>query len=296
METRWKILIYNGPGTKATDVVRRSVEDTILKEPRFGGGAGCGIKQFEIGFVSWQDFQTQQWAHNVKLLILPGGRDLPYVEKITADSIKSIRSFITSGGSLLGICAGAYFSCSCVEFEKNTPLEVCGTRKLKLFCGTGRGCVYPNFEYNSTGGSRMAPLNFFKSVKPTPDVNKLAPAATKHATEEIQITPNATLIPPDHIQLAPNTRAYYNGGGEFIPYGDFNDFEPLAWYKDFPDKLAIVSRHMESGKMILSFVHPEMCARYLDRKKYTTEQWEIMVQCEQEQTILFQRLLSFLLS
>lgn len=262
MTVRNKILIYNGPGTENTEVVRKSVEAATTNI--FTGVTN--LERFEIDFMSWETFHTLDWDRNVKLLILPGGKDLPYVEKITDDSIASIQTFIKGGGSFLGLCAGAYFSCSYVEFEKGTSMEVCGSRKLKLFEGIGRGSVYPGFVYESTSGSRMAPLILSESIPSTTSSN----------------TPSVI-------------SAYYDGGGEFIPYKHFTDFETLACYKDYPNKLAIVSRYIASGKVVLSFVHPEMNVRYLDRNNYTVEQWDAMVKGDKQQTALFGHLLSFLL-
>ena len=94
----------------------------------------------------------------MKLLIIPGGRDLPYVEHINQDCCDLIKKFISNGGSYLGICAGAYFSSSHVIFDPNGPLQVVGPRSLGLFPGHAVGPAYPGFVYNSTCGSRMVTL------------------------------------------------------------------------------------------------------------------------------------------
>lgn len=51
--------------------------------------------------------------------------------------------FVHSGGSYLGLCAGAYFGCSRVVFEPGTPLEVVGDRELAFFPGIARGAAFP---------------------------------------------------------------------------------------------------------------------------------------------------------
>jgi biotin--protein ligase len=46
----------------------------------------------------------------------------------------------------LGLCAGAYYACSRVEFEAgdaNAALRVEGPRELAFFPGAGRGAVVP---------------------------------------------------------------------------------------------------------------------------------------------------------
>lgn len=112
------------------------------------------------------------------MLVIPGGADLPYVNDLSGDGTARIRKYVESGGKIqhslktkanrltviigryLGICAGGYFGASEVQFEKGTPLEVCGPRDLKFFPGVARGCVYPGFEYKSLRGSRGKILFF----------------------------------------------------------------------------------------------------------------------------------------
>ena len=94
----------------------------------------------------------------MKLLIIPGGRDLPYVEHISQECCDLIKKFISNGGSYLGICAGAYFSSTHVIFDPNGPLQVVGPRSLGLFPGRTVGPAFPGFVYNSTCGSRMTTL------------------------------------------------------------------------------------------------------------------------------------------
>lgn len=51
--------------------------------------------------------------------------------------------YVQSGGSYLGLCAGAYYASSQVEFEPGSTLEVVGDRELDFFPGTARGAAYP---------------------------------------------------------------------------------------------------------------------------------------------------------
>ena len=51
--------------------------------------------------------------------------------------------YVKSGGSYLGLCAGAYYGCARVVFEPGTPLEVVGGRELQFFPGTARGAAFP---------------------------------------------------------------------------------------------------------------------------------------------------------
>ena len=60
--------------------------------------------------------------------------DLPYIDRLSGAGSAKIKEFIRRGGSYLGICAGAYYGCSLVEFAQGDPLlEVCGARELALY-------------------------------------------------------------------------------------------------------------------------------------------------------------------
>ena len=56
------------------------------------------------------------------------------------------QEFVENGGSYLGICAGAYFACDYIEFDKNGPLEVVGPRDLKFYPGKCERFPYVAFS------------------------------------------------------------------------------------------------------------------------------------------------------
>ena len=79
---------------------------------------------------------------------MPGGADLPYCTHLNGHGNSLIRGFVESGGSYLGLCAGAYYGCGHVEFELGNPsMEVQGPRELRFFPGTAKGSVYKGFDY-----------------------------------------------------------------------------------------------------------------------------------------------------
>ena len=97
------------------------------------------------------------------LLVMPRGRDLPYVDRLSGAGNAKIKEFIRRGG-YLGICAGAYYSCSLVEFAQGDPLlEVCGARELALYPGTVRAPTFPGFDYQSCAGARAAPVSLSRA-------------------------------------------------------------------------------------------------------------------------------------
>ena len=237
---------------------------------------------------------------SVKLLIIPGGRDLPYVQHLNEECASLIKEFISNGGSYLGICAGAYFSSNHVVFDPNGPLRVVGPRSLALFPGRTVGPAYPGFVYNSTSGCRMVPLEFVGSLRKTMTVDERGEDSA--------------------------CAAFFDGGGYFNVSDNRNsvDCEVLAYYKDSDSqktnistveyhtdceipgynkdtwphcrskvdaspanyqlldchdkkKPAIVRRTYGKGKVLLSMVHPEMSCKFLEERDYTTRQWSSMV-------------------
>lgn len=154
----------------------------------------------------------------VSILIMPGGRDKPYHAYLKGTPNQKIRKFVEEGGTYFGICAGAYYGCSRVEFDKGFPLEVCEDRELCFFKGSAIGPAYGKgtFEYGSEKGSRLAKLGMNEK----------------------------------------EFYAYYNGGPYFD--GDFTNIKVLARYLDLPgEPAAIIECAVGKGKAILSGVHLE---------------------------------------
>lgn len=134
------VLIYNGNGTSPT-----SVKQTYLTLKAILGHA------YDIIKVDATTLQNEPWQDHCSLLVIPGGRDLPYCEDLRGANIKR---YVHGGGRYLGFCAGAYFASRDIEFEKGTPLEVVGARELGFYPGTSRGTMFPGFVYNSEKGAR----------------------------------------------------------------------------------------------------------------------------------------------
>lgn len=108
--------------------------------------------------VQAKDLSQPNWEPECSLLIIPGGRDIFYTKSLTSSIITRIRNYINSGGSYLGICAGAYFGSSFVNFERGRPCAVIGSRELALFPGTAHGSAIRPFSYE------------FKKSNPTANV------------------------------------------------------------------------------------------------------------------------------
>ncbi|KAJ3098247.1 biotin holocarboxylase synthetase [Phlyctochytrium planicorne] len=135
------VLIYNGSGTS-----KGSVESTIkaLRESL--------SSSYDVMAVDANVLIKEPWQDSTSLLVMPGGRDLPYVEKLSPQETLKIRTWVQNGGRYLGICAGAYFACERVEFEVGRGgYEVKGSRDLSLVPGVAKGSCTPGFRYNDEG-------------------------------------------------------------------------------------------------------------------------------------------------
>ena len=155
---------------------------------------------------------------NLSWLIMPGGRDRPYHQALKGEPNRLLKQFVLDGGTYLGICAGAYYGCKSVEFEKGFPLEICEERELQFFSGKAVGPAYGKgiFSYGSETGARIAPL----------------------------LTPYGMFY------------SYFNGGCFFE--GDVSSCHVLATYADLPKHPpAILEIPLGKGRAILSGVHIE---------------------------------------
>lgn len=154
----------------------------------------------------------------LSLFVMPGGRDRLYHKALMGKPNALLRQFVEEGGTYLGICAGGYYGCKSVEFDRGFPLEVCEERELNFFPGKGIGPAFGKgtFAYDSEKGARITPIE----------------------------TANGILY------------TYYNGGCFFE--GDFSHVQILARYLDLPGKPpAIIECPIKKGKAILSGVHFE---------------------------------------
>ncbi len=210
------VLVYAGPGVSQT-----SLTYTIH-----------GLRYFlrscyAVQTITASALACQPWASTCALLVIPGGRDEPYVEDL-ASSVREIRKYVENGGSYLGLCAGAYFCSSRVEWEVGTRMGVSGNRPLRFFPGICEGCVFKGFEYDSEAGARAIQLK---------------------VTEELD---------SDEKTLR---YIYFNGGGHFVGADKMlsQGIVPLLRYtaEDAMNLVAAVWCSVERGVALLCSVHIE---------------------------------------
>lgn len=231
-ENMQNILIYSGPG-----VGSQSLKNTVamLKQ--------IVADKYRISTVGPDTLIGQEWLKNTALLVIPGGADRPYLEKLQGMGNTNIRNYVANGGKFLGICAGSYYSADRIEFAKgDKALEVIGERELKFFPGLVSGPTYAGFDHrdlNLLAGTRAAKL-YWQLDQPFP------------ANKELII--------------------FYNGGGSFIDAEKYPNVKILARYSpeiagDLEYPAAIVECSIGQGRVILSSPHFEWEPESLDETK-----------------------------
>ncbi|KAJ3324299.1 biotin holocarboxylase synthetase [Boothiomyces sp. JEL0866] len=136
------VLIYDGPGV------------TSLQQPLIKVLKKLLCNSYDVIPVDPATFINAPFEDTTSLIVMPGGRDLLFLESLGNKGINKIRNYVRNGGKYLGICGGAYFACNKVEFEVGRPLyEVVGERSLQLCPAVAKGCVVKGFEYNTEKGS-----------------------------------------------------------------------------------------------------------------------------------------------
>ncbi|MBS0629408.1 MAG: hypothetical protein JSS30_04185 [Verrucomicrobia bacterium] len=174
----------------------------------------------EIQLVDSSHLRSRNWQTSTSLVIIPGGRDIPYHQALQGLGNQNLKEFVQSGGKYFGICAGAYYGSGTIEFERGGPLEVLATRELKFFPGIARGPAYGpgKFSYQNEQGAQIARL----------------------------------------ISRGKPTAAYFNGGCSFVDAENFEGITVLARYADIEGEPAgIIHCAVGAGEAILCGVHPE---------------------------------------
>ncbi len=114
------------------------------------------LKKYKLKILSAEDIKSSKWISDASLLVMPGGADLPYTRKLNGLGNTIISRYISAGGKYLGICAGAYYGCSSIEFGVGTKLEIIGDRELKFFDGKAIGPVFGKYSYKDNSGATPA--------------------------------------------------------------------------------------------------------------------------------------------
>ncbi|GBF97976.1 hypothetical protein Rsub_10650 [Raphidocelis subcapitata] len=142
------VAVYRGEGAGW-----RSVQSTVSSLSRLLPPA-----RFEVGTLCARELLAGGWQARTALLVMPGGADLPYCKHLNGAGNALVRDFVAGGGSYLGLCAGAYYAASRVEFEAGGAMGVVGRRELRFFPGAARGAVVAGFDYQTERGAAAVRL------------------------------------------------------------------------------------------------------------------------------------------
>ncbi|GAA5805580.1 biotin-protein ligase [Helicostylum pulchrum] len=217
------VLVYNDLGASPN-----SVKHTINTLKTILGHV------YDIMEIDQKVLQQEPWEVGCAMLVMPGGRDMPYCQALNGEPNTRIQRYVNNGGRYLGLCAGAYYASTEIEFEKGRAvMEIIQPRELGFYPGISRGTVYPGFVYNSESGAKSVSV-------------KLEPGLI-----------DARL--PSEIKM------YYNGGGYFVHPEKYDNVTVLCRYKDPSEQCtdepegpaAVVHCKVGNGHALLIGTHPE---------------------------------------
>ncbi|KAF9105887.1 biotin holocarboxylase synthetase [Mortierella sp. GBA35] len=237
------ILVYSGDG-----ISRMSLIHTVNSLRSLVG------QHYDVMKIDAKGLLTEPWEESTSLLVIPGGRDLPFTRDLNGPTNERIRNYVQSGGRFFGICAGAYYGSDRISFELGRSLEVKGPRELKFFAGECRGAVYPGFVYESESGANAVGIQL---------------------NQEVFALQTGEQQQKDDGLGFDETKVYFNGGGYFVDAEKYPGTTVLAWYKKEPEqiepdspslKAAMVACQVGKGLAVLTGVHPEYNATHLDAR------------------------------
>lgn len=184
------------------------------------------LPTYAIKKLSAEELMQGAWTKHAALFVMPGGADLPYVAKLNGTGNKVIKDYVQNGGAYLGLCAGSYYAATDVEFDKDGPLKVVGSRELGFFKGKAVGPVLATYDYKSRSGSRAAKLT-------------------------------------THFSTLKEATVFYNGGGYFEDAAQDPNVDVIATYAE-KGEAAIIFTSYGAGNVVLSGVHFEYDPNLLD--------------------------------
>ncbi|KAJ1977444.1 biotin holocarboxylase synthetase, partial [Dimargaris verticillata] len=276
------VLVYTGEGA-----ARTSLDHAFFSLQQVLG------HHYAIIPVTSQTLRHEPWEANAALLVMPGGRDLPYVRDLQGEANARIKRFVQRGGRYLGLCAGGYYGSARIEFEKGTPLSVCGPRDLGFFPGLCRGVAYPGFVYNSEQGARAIEVQ--PAWDEMPSHRLISPPDSNDSQQSIS---------KGHDHLPPRFRVYYNGGGYFVDAHQYAaTVDILASFTidqhgaPWEHAAAIVGCRVGQGTAVLSGIHPEYNPSRLNPLDYQQGEPDLVTRLEHDdpaRLLLWKSILAYL--
>jgi glutamine amidotransferase-like uncharacterized protein len=156
--------------------------------------------------------------NNVAALFMPGGFSKGFYEKLKGQGNNIIKKFISNGGLYYGICAGAYYACTHIQFNAK------------------------NYQLTSTDTLGLVPTVALGSIKEL---------CFNNLYNNDALSSNACSLKLNNGMLH---NCFYSGGPIFLN----NNLESLATYNTLHGQQnAVVSHNYNKGKLILIATHPE---------------------------------------
>lgn len=104
------------------------------------------------------DIILQKLPESMKAIIMPGGADVPYQQKLHGRGCANIRTFVETGGIYIGICAGSYFAASEIYFTCTDGLIIAGKRELGFFKGRVIGPAFGVYIEEGHLSAKLIPV------------------------------------------------------------------------------------------------------------------------------------------
>ncbi|HAG53035.1 MAG TPA: hypothetical protein DCL21_04535 [Alphaproteobacteria bacterium] len=180
---------------------------------------------YQIEFTDAQGILSNKVLSNpnVVALFIPGGHSRFYYKKLTAKGVNVIQKFVASGGHYFGICGGAYFASSSINF-KGDELEITSQETLKIASTDSYGSIPELCNGNLFGSSIYSSR------------------AVKISTYNIN-----------------ECYVYYWGG----PYFESNEKDSILGHYSKPNLPALFSNNYKKGSCNLISFHPECTSESL---------------------------------
>lgn len=233
MARNFSVLVYSGDGVSATCLSQtiRCLKSLLSTH-------------YTVVALSTEALLNDPWHSKCALLVIPGGRDMPYHRDLAGHGNELIRAFVRAGGSYLGLCAGGYYACDEIKFMMDDPVhKIHDKRELAFWEGACEGTVFKGFKYKTEDGTIPATVEI--------DLDAVRAA----------VGANSTNVPKGAKKTV--SYVYTNGGGAFVPPSSPSSSfaassSTLARYADVADApSAVVSVRVGAGRVVLTGIHPE---------------------------------------
>ena len=104
------------------------------------------------------DIIFQKWPVDMKVLVIPGGADVSYHQKLQGEGCANIRTFVEEGGIYVGVCAGSYFAADEIYFTYGNGNIIQGARELGFFKGRVVGPAFGDYVEGTHASAKLVPV------------------------------------------------------------------------------------------------------------------------------------------